>query len=795
MTSQGDGAGQPPNLQSSLPSLDVRKTRAVDESPENSTSSLPFRPASPAVLGSRSSTLSGFLSRSNSPNGRSSLSLARFGRSSTASPLSSVADGNDETRTLIVRSFSPVVGLLASRETDALAEEKGLKNGFVSLLQPYGERITGKVVVRDSTGASRSWDDFGVKFVGLGAAVQEQATKGSEILENVEDLIEHYLEQHTGEFIAGFQEISPYYRLLLSRLASSQPPSQHETLSHPVAAIIAISSSTANPIETLRNLYSQSAQGSFASPPYINPEYLRYYLLVHDDDKDDLAKSSALFDQMKRHFGLHCHLLRLRSAICAQDDEDGEEVPQQEWIAASTELSKLQETTQLIELDENPIATIFSTDAANIRTFARELVSQSIVPHMEQRISLWNEQIASRRRGISGRFMSLSKRWGGIGLGSSRNSSATSLAAPTSSSGNYDSIQGYYRWDTAEAFLRKMADFATMLRDYKLAASTYDMLRSDYSNDKAWKYLAGVNEMCSITTLLNPLLSSSTTSSSGKSLPKLETFDTMLEAASYSYLTRCNEPALALRCVLLTCELLKVRGRLASELASKWAIRTLEMNLAPQSTNTHVLVSERIASCYAGNRPSSAAATTAHTPSPNSYTLSHRTRHAALWSLTSAEEWMKLGRAPFAAARIDDAQELYERLKHHEAAMYGFKEMHTFMDDLSLTVRMKLGQARQRGLSGTSATGRLVEPDKGDTSGSTDDPLGASSMDGIEEQPQVEKIDTRPVRGGGVHHGHHRSLTLNNTSVAEPVVALGLTSPVRTRGDPLQADQVDDGFE
>lgn len=793
MTSQGDGpAGQLPNS-SPLPPLDVRKIRSssTDDLLETPTSRLPFRTASPSILGSRSSTLSGVLSRSSSPSGRSSLSIARFGRSSTGSPLSNAADSNDETRTLIVRSYSPVVGVFASPETDDLARGKGFKDGLVSLIQPFGERITGKVVVRDSTGASRSWEDFGIRFLDLKSVVQEQAMTGAYTLEKLEDLVEQYLEQHTGEYLGnGLQEMSPYHRLFLTRLLSSQSLSPHETLSHPVATIIAISSSTPAPIETLRNLYTQTAQGGVASPPYANPEYLRYYVLVHDDDKDDFAKSSSLFDQMKRHFGLNCHLLRLRSAACSVDDEDGEPMPEQEWLSASADLSKLQETTQLIDLDANPIPHIYSSDASAIRVFARELVSQSIVPYMEQRISMWNEQIASKRRGISGRFMSISRRWGGIGgLGSSRNSSATNLSTTGSSSGNYDTIQNYYRWDTPEALLRKLADFAIMLRDYKLAASTYELLRSDYNNDKAWKYLAGVNEMCCVSNLLNPLLSnsSSSSSSSSKSLPKLETFDTMLETASYSYLTRCNEPALALRSVLLTVELLKVRGRHACELASKWAIRALELGLAAPGSNIHVLISERVASCYAGNRstslpppmtqPSSATSAAAMIPP-------HRTRHAALWSLTSAEEWMKLVRAPFAAARLDDAQELYSELRNHESSMAGFRELHTFMQELTFAVRMKMGQARKRGASGVSATGRLVEPDGlGDNSGDGGDPLGVGRVEDV----QIEEVER--MGGGRPSRGHGRSLTV--VSAVADLQGLG-GSPTALRGEDAAGGRGDD---
>jgi trafficking protein particle complex subunit 8 len=39
--------------------------------------------------------------------------------------------------------------------------------------------------------------------------------------------------------------------------------------------------------------------------------------------------------------------------------------------------------------------------------------------------------------------------------------------------------------------MRKLADYAFMLRDWRLAHSTYDIVRKDFGNDKAWKYAAG----------------------------------------------------------------------------------------------------------------------------------------------------------------------------------------------------------------------------------------------------------------------------------------------------------------
>lgn len=41
--------------------------------------------------------------------------------------------------------------------------------------------------------------------------------------------------------------------------------------------------------------------------------------------------------------------------------------------------------------------------------------------------------------------------------------------------------------------MRKLADYAFMLRDWKLALSCYDLLRTDFANDKAWRYHAGAH--------------------------------------------------------------------------------------------------------------------------------------------------------------------------------------------------------------------------------------------------------------------------------------------------------------
>jgi hypothetical protein len=191
-------------------------------------------------------------------------------------------------------------------------------------------------------------------------------------------------------------------------------------------------------------------------------------------------------------------------------------------------------------------------------------------------------------------------------------------------------------------------------------------------------------------------------------------------------------------------ELLKVRGRTAASMASKWAIRILELGLV--GSVGRVLVSERVASCFAVQAGIGASG------------WGSRKRKAALWNVVSADEWMELGKAEFAAERLDDADLLYNSAKFTEGPK-SFKEMSAFLEQLELAVRIKLGQARQRGLD---------EIDGGP------DGIGEQVVDETSEQ-----LDTRT---------HRRSLM----GAANPMDTAPI-SPMRLRTDSLLRDE-DDNF-
>jgi hypothetical protein len=286
----------------------------------------------------------------------------------------------------------------------------------------------------------------------------------------------------------------------------------------------------------------------------------------------------------------------------------------------------------------DPTPYLPDSDTTALRTFIRELVAQSIVPNMERAISTWNEQVLARRRGISGRFMSLSKRWTPFG-NSSRNSSSSSTGTSSSSNNNYDSLQGFYRPDAPEALMRKLADYCFMLRDYKLALSTYDILRTDFQNDKAWRHYASAAELAALSALLStsPLTSKTRT----------ENIDAWIDAASYSYTDRQRSaaPYYALRTLTLSLELLRLRGSSAADDAARWAARILDAKLVgPVGA---ALFTERISACYAVRTGVGA------------LKVGSRGRKAAFWAVLAAQGWWRLGKALQAEKCLDRAMVLY----------------------------------------------------------------------------------------------------------------------------------------
>lgn len=210
--------------------------------------------------------------------------------------------------------------------------------------------------------------------------------------------------------------------------------------------------------------------------------------------------------------------------------------------------------------------------------------------------------------------------------------------------------------------MRKLADYAFMLRDFKLAQSTYDLLRGDFDNDKAWKYYAGANEMAAVSTLL------STQAMTSKS--RAETVDRMLEAATHSYIHRSMTPYYALRSLIMGLELLKLRGSSAADDAARWGSRILEAGLV--GPIGIALLTERIGVCYSSKQ------------GIGSMSWGRRKRKSAFWAVLAAESFVNLGKTNQAEKCVEEVWALYGLKGDSKGAQtkLEFDGMRGFLDEL-----------------------------------------------------------------------------------------------------------------
>ena len=302
---------------------------------------------------------------------------------STVSPIEP-----EDPKEIILQGFSPRVFVLASPDTQELVRLKGIFGGLTGLLRPFGENIVGNVVTRDSSGTSKTLTNFGVHFVpfprdadvfGWHAGGSDSVLDASRLRDGespsatkrgsaasaelfhqaVNEVVRFHLSEHNqspGEesppshYAEKHRSVPSYYRLHLRKLLAGRSLVPHDSFTHPVACLIAISSQSPAPIDTLRDLYNETRHSSSYVPSWLSDEFLRYYILIHDEDHDDITRTTALFDQMKRHFGLHCHLLRIRSVQCDSRAEDTVRLPPSRWLSPSEEAEVVRRRSRTVDV-------------------------------------------------------------------------------------------------------------------------------------------------------------------------------------------------------------------------------------------------------------------------------------------------------------------------------------------------------------------------------------------------------------------------------------------------------------
>ncbi|KAA1076176.1 hypothetical protein PGT21_035449 [Puccinia graminis f. sp. tritici] len=458
----------------------------------------------------------------------------------------SIEDSSSSQRT-IQACFSPRIALFTSEEIDQEICNKNHLTNFASLLRPF--EYIDRVSVRHSNYSTTILDSIRLSFFQIDQITKTNnnnnnnnnneslkelldqtiftqpnisnwiqsinhspspppSSPSSAVLPNLirikrehEWLVVGATEEESEEYP---QPPTPWYIAFLNLLFEHRPLVEYDHTSHPLAAMIVVSTSHPDPLDQFSKLHESTRKDG---PGWPSNEWietgtiLRYYLLVHQINHEPdggKARATGILETVKKIYGLNCALIYINSEntewlrkkrIVDQDPNFIHENLNQKEDYWSKYQSKA-----IIDQQHNLGEFISEEDVLGLKVFLREFTLQSLIPHIERCIQQWNDSLAASRKGITGRLFSAGKKYFSKVPGS-----ASSSSTPEH---RYNPTTCSYPHQSQEAQTRRLADFSFMLGDYKFASQIYEYLRKDAFSDQAWSYYSSATQMIGLCTLL-----------------------------------------------------------------------------------------------------------------------------------------------------------------------------------------------------------------------------------------------------------------------------------------------------
>ncbi|KAJ2160954.1 hypothetical protein GGF46_001874 [Coemansia sp. RSA 552] len=446
-------------------------------------------------------------------------------------------------REFAAKTFCPRILVLGSSSIDDACAVNSCRT-FADLLAPFGQDVSTQITIQDGQGAPYFLDRVSVKFVtDFKIERQRQRNRGE-----IDKLVQREAMAVDGKNDVPFMSSrgidgdavaagdvnawTPWYTVFRQQWVAETQPSEHESFLHPVACVLVASGSEEDPVATLRSLQSQAVVQRAQSQGFNASSLLVYYLLVHDGrDQGVLQTIDQKFDQVRRAFGQNSSLLKINSSAEPAEDAD---------MASHSKISTIWSSNLAATHPLSPSADVTygsmltMRDVAALRDAVKQIMVRSVVPHMQYMIRVLSDQTANQRRGLTGRLFSAGRRY--FGASTKTSSTLTGVDGDT-----------YFRYDSPEAQMRKLADYSFMLKDFRFAQSVYQVARRDFQSEKAWKCYAGAQEMVGVCKLMLEVHAT-----------KAE-FDTNFEDAVAVYLHKTHVPCqhLAVRCTIIYYELLR----------------------------------------------------------------------------------------------------------------------------------------------------------------------------------------------------------------------------------------------
>lgn len=169
--------------------------------------------------------------------------------------------------------------------------------------------------------------------------------------------------------------------------------SDHEAFDHPVACLLVVSSKDEQPINRFVDLFNTNKLPSLLNDGVMDPKILKHYLLVHDNQDGSSDRATKILTDMKGTFGTSdCALLCINSSTDASIKRE-----ENFWASYNSDVPPGQDLGCFLNTD----------DITMIKDLMQDLSSKHVIPSMEQKIRVLNQQVSATRKGFRNQLKNL----------------------------------------------------------------------------------------------------------------------------------------------------------------------------------------------------------------------------------------------------------------------------------------------------------------------------------------------------------------------------------------------------
>lgn len=303
-------------------------------------------------------------------------------------------------RKILLDEITPAVMVLPT----PLVEERCQKNGlsFVQMLTPFCVFNNIDVPVRTASDQPYRLQKFKLRMFYASDVRQQNVEVTKERLKQVitdagnnkdSDL---YLDPSPIETIPISSQpdfIPTWFQFFNKELVRSVSFSDHEAFDHPVACLLVVSSNDKDPINKFVELFNMNQLPPLLNDGAMDPKIPKVFVLVHDNQDGSPERATKILAEMRNTFGANdCRLLCINSL--QGEALDHEPNP---WEFYMPNASPDQHLGRLLNKE----------DVDELKDFVRDLSSKDIIPNMEQRIRVLNQQVSATRKGFRNQIKNL----------------------------------------------------------------------------------------------------------------------------------------------------------------------------------------------------------------------------------------------------------------------------------------------------------------------------------------------------------------------------------------------------